>query len=160
MTLYRKIAVALAGMLMLAAGAALAQVPQYGSNVNLEQAKKILVAAEANARSSNLPMAIAIVDTAGMLVAFTKMDGTQYGSIDVSQFKASTAAKFRRPTKAFQDGVAAGGAGLRLLTLGVSAVEGGVPIMDGGKIIGAVGVSGGTSEQDGAVAAAGLAGMK
>jgi uncharacterized protein GlcG (DUF336 family) len=105
-------------------------------------------------------MAIAIVDTAGMLVAFTRMDGTQYGSVRVSQEKAVTAAQFRRPSKAFQDGVAGGGAGLRLLTLGVSAVEGGVPIMDGGRIIGAIGVSGGSAEQDGVVAAAGVAGMK
>lgn len=160
MKLYRNIAGALMSILMLAAGNAFAQAPQYGNNVNSEQAKKILAAAEANARSSNLPMAIAIVDTAGILVAFTRMDGTQYGSVRVAQEKAVTAAQFRRPTKAFQDGVAGGGAGLRLLTLGVSAVEGGTPIMDGGRLIGAIGVSGGTAEQDGVVAAAGLAGMK
>jgi glc operon protein GlcG len=150
------LALALSGF----AAIALAQVPQYGSNVTQDQAKKLLAAAEANARSSNLPMAIAIVDTAGMLVAFTKMDNTQYGSVRVSQEKAVSAAQFRRPTKAFQDGVAGGGAGLRLLTLGVSAVEGGLPITVDGKIIGAIGVSGGSAEQDGVVAAAGLAGLK
>ena len=137
--------------------AAQAQVPQYGANVNHEQARKAMAAALADARRQNLPMAIAIVDTAGQLVAFERMDNTQTGSIAVSQDKAVSAAMFRRPTKVFQDGVAGGGAGLRFLGLrGASPVEGGVPLTIDGKIIGAIGVSGGSSEQDGVVAKAGV----
>jgi uncharacterized protein GlcG (DUF336 family) len=132
-------------------------VPQYGTNVNLDQARRAIAGAMAEARRINVPMAIAVVDTSGRLVAFEKMDNTQTASIDVAQDKAVSAAIYRRPTKAFQDGVAAGGAGLRILTLrGASAVEGGLPLTDGGRIIGAIGVSGGSAEQDGVVAAGGV----
>ncbi len=138
------------------AGVALAQVPQYGANVNAEQARKGLAAALAEARKLNIPMAVAVVDTAGQLMAFERMDNTQIGSVAVSQDKAVSAALYRRPTKAFQDVLAAGGAGLRVLTLrNANAVEGGVPMVVDGKIIGAIGVSGGTAEQDGVVAKAG-----
>ena len=138
-----------------------AQVPVYGINVNLEQAKKVLVAAEANARSQKLPMAIAIVDTSGQLVAFTRMDNTQTASTEIAQDKAKSAAMLRRTTKVLQDGLAQGGANLRFLGLRYAVpIEGGVPITLDGKIIGAVGVSGGSSEQDGVVAAAGLAALK
>jgi glc operon protein GlcG len=143
-----------------AAGVTLAQVPQYGTSVNHEQARKAVAAAAAEARKMNLPMAIAVVDTAGQLVAFERMDNTQTGSIGVSQDKAVSAAMFRRPTKVFQDVVAGGGAGLRVLTLrGANAVEGGVPLTVDGKIIGAIGVSGGTSDEDGVVAKAGAAAL-
>jgi glc operon protein GlcG len=139
------------------AATAQAQVPQYGVNVNLEQARKAIAGAVVNAKSQNLPMAIAVVDTAGQLVAFERMDNTQFGSIAVSQDKADSAALYRRPTKVFQDVLAAGGVGLRVLTLrGANAVEGGLPIVIEGKIVGAIGVSGGSSEQDGVVAKAGL----
>ena len=87
-------------------GAALAQVPpppQYGASVNHDQARKAIAAAIADARKQNLPMAVAVVDTAGMLVAFERMDNTQSGSTAVAQDKAVSAAMFRRPTKAFQD---------------------------------------------------------
>jgi glc operon protein GlcG len=138
-------------------GTAQAQVPQYGANVNHEQARKALAGAIAEARKQNLPMAVAIVDNAGQLVAFERMDNTQTGSIGVSQDKAASAAMYRRPTKVFQDVLAAGGVGLRVLTLrGANAVEGGVPLMVDGKIIGAIGVSGGSSEQDGVVAKGGI----
>lgn len=143
------------------AGIAFAQVPQYGANVTLDQAKKLIAAGAAEARKNNWPVAIAVVDNAGMLVAFEKMDNTQTASVLVSQDKASSAAMYRRPTKVGQDGVAGGGAGLRLLNLrGMSVVEGGLPIVVDGRIIGGIGVSGVTSEQDGVVAAAGLAGLK
>ena len=143
--------------LLLASGAALAQVPQYGANVNLEQARKVLAGAIAEARKMNIPMAVAIVDTAGQLVAFDRMDNTQTASVAVAQDKAVSAAMYRRPTKVFQDVLAAGGVGLRVLTLrGANAVEGGLPITVDGKIIGAVGVSGGSSDQDGVVAKGGL----
>ncbi len=136
-------------------------VPQYGPNVTHEQARKAIAAAVADARKQSLPMAIAVVDTAGQLVAFERMDNTQTGSVAVSQDKAVSAAMFRRPTKVFQDVVAAGGAGLRILTLrGANAIEGGVPLAVDGKIIGAIGVSGGSAEQDGVVAKAGVDGMK
>ena len=149
--------------LLFLSGTAQAQapVPQYGTNVTHEQARKAIAAAVVEARKQNLPMAIAVVDTAGLLVAFERMDSTQYGSVAVSQDKASSAALYRRPTKVFQDVLAAGGAGLRVLTLrGANAVEGGVPLMTDGKIIGAIGVSGGSAEQDGVVAKAGIDGMK
>jgi len=141
---------------LLAAACATAQVPQYGPNVTLDQAHKAIAGALAEARKINVPMAIAVVDTAGQLVAFERMDNTQTGSIAVSQDKAVSAAMFRRPTKAFQDAVAGGGAGLRILTLrGANAVEGGLPITVDGKIVGGIGVSGGSAEQDGVVAKGG-----
>jgi glc operon protein GlcG len=146
--------------LCLFATVAQAQVPQYGTNVTHEQARKAVAAAVADAKKQNLPMAIAVVDTAGNLVAFERMDNTQTGSIGVAQDKAVSAALFRRSTKVFQDALAGGGAGLRILTLrGANAVEGGVPLTADGKIIGAIGVSGGSAEQDGVVAKAGLDGM-
>ena len=146
-----------AASLLCAASAAQAQVPQYGININLEMARKVIAAAVVDSRRQNLPMAIAVVDTAGQLVAFERMDNTQTASIAVSQDKAVSAAMYRRPTKVFQDVLAAGGVGLRVLTLrGANAVEGGLPLIVDGKIIGAVGVSGGTSDQDGVVAKAGV----
>ena len=144
-----------------AAGLAHAQIPQYGPNVTLEQAKKILAAGEAESKKNNWPMAIAVVDTAGGLVAFAKMDGTQTASVMVAQDKAVSSAIYRRPSKAFQDGLAKGGDGWRILTLrGASAVEGGVPLYADGKIIGAVGVSGATADQDGVVAKAAAEALK
>ena len=141
-------------------GAAQAQVPQYGANISHEQARKALAGAIADARKQNLPMAVTVVDNAGQLVAFERMDNTQTASIAVSQDKAVSAAIYRRSTKVFQDALAAAGAGLRILTLrGASAVEGGLPIMLDGKVVGGIGVSGGSAEQDGVVAKAGLDGM-
>lgn len=135
-------------------------VPQYGETVNLEQARRAIAAAVAEARRINVPMAIAVVDTSGNLVAFEKMDNTQTASILVAQNKAVSAAVYRRPTKVFQDALAAGGANLRILTLpNANAVEGGVPLTQGGRITGAIGVSGGSPDQDSAVAAGGVAGI-
>ena len=139
------------------AGTAQAQVPQYGVNISHEQARKALAGAIAEARKQALPMAVAVVDNAGQLVAFERMDNTQTGSTLVAQDKASSAAMFRRPTKAFQDVVAGGGAGLRILMLrGANGIEGGLPLTMDGKIIGGIGVSGGTGEQDGSVAKGGV----
>ncbi|HVQ02390.1 MAG TPA: heme-binding protein [Burkholderiaceae bacterium] len=153
-TLFR-FAAAAASCLLLAASA-MAQVPQYGANVSLDQAKKAIAAGQAEARKNNWPVAIAIVDNAGQLVAFEKMDNTQTASVEVAQDKAVSAAIYRRTTKVVQDGLAAGGAGLRLLGLrGMSPVEGGIPLFIDGKIVGGIGVSGVTSEQDGMVAKAG-----
>ena len=130
----------------------------YGPNVSLDQASRIARAAEEAARQRRFTMAFAVVDTSGELVLFHKMDGTQYGSVVVAQEKARTAARFKRPTKAFSDSVAGGRAAV-LSIPGVIAIEGGTPIIVGGRIVGALGVSGGTSEQDGEIAAAALAKM-
>ena len=131
--------------------------PSYGFSIDLEAAKKVAAPALAEARKNNWAMAVAIVDPAGDLVYFEKMDDTQGGSALVAVDKARSAARFKRPTKAFQDTLAAGGDGLRVLGLrGVVPVEGGVPIVIGGKIVGAIGVSGGTSPQDGQCARAGV----
>ena len=144
-------------LLFTASSAALAQVPQYGANVNVETARKLIAGAVAEARKIGVPMAIAVVDTSGQLVAFERMDNTQTASTAIAQDKASASAMYRRPTKALQDVLAAGGVGLRVLTLrGATSVEGGVPITVDGKILGAIGVSGGSSEQDGVVAKGGL----
>lgn len=141
--------------------AAQGQPAMYGPSVTLDQAKTVAAAAIAEARKNQWTMAIAIVDPSGTLVYFEKMDDTQLGSVDVAQAKARSAARFKRPTKAFQDALAAGGEGWRILSLeGAVAVEGGVPLVVGGKIIGAIGASGGTSQQDGVTAAAGIATLK
>jgi len=147
--------------LVFAAGLVHAQVPQYGPNVNLEQARKAIAGAEAEARKNGWPMAITVVDNSGVLVAFAKIDNTQTASVGVSQDKAVSAATYRRPTKVFQDVLAKGGEGWRVLSLrGASAVEGGLPLVLDGKVIGGIGVSGGTADQDGVVAKAGADAMK
>jgi glc operon protein GlcG len=157
----RKMAALAAGAAAFAAGIAQAQVPQYGPNVTLEQARKLIASGGAEARKNNWPVAIAVVDNAGMLVAFEKIDNTQNGSVMISQDKAVSAAMLRRPTKVIQDALAAGGAGLRFLGLRyASPVDGGLPIIVEGKVIGGIGVSGVTSEQDAMVATAGLAALK
>ena len=153
---------------LFAAAAALAcampaasQTMSYGPNINIETAKKIAAPAIAEARKNNWNMAIAIVDTGGDLVYFEKMDDTQVGSVQVAQSKARSAARFKRPTKAFQDALAAGGEGLRILAIdGAIPVEGGIPLVSGGKIVGAIGASGGTSQQDGVVAQASVNALK
>jgi uncharacterized protein GlcG (DUF336 family) len=132
-----------------------AQVPPYGTAINLEQARKAIAAGQAEARKNNWPVAIAVVDNHGFLVAFEKMDNTQTASVQIAIDKAASAAMYRRPTKVFQDMVAGGGAGTRVLNLrGASALEGGLPIVIGGRIVGGVGVSGVNSDQDGVVARA------
>src|SRR5688572_2072995 len=150
-----------AAALVMSAAAADAQTMSYGPSINLDTAKKVAAPAIAEARKSQLTMVVAIVDTAGDLVYFERMDDTQVGSTGVAIDKARSAARFKRPTKAFQDALAAGGEGLRILALqGAVPVDGGVPLVMGGKIVGAIGVSGGTSAQDGQVAAAGVAALK
>jgi glc operon protein GlcG len=124
-------------------------VTAYGLPITLEMAKKIAPAALAEARKNGWTMAVAVVDTHGELVYFERMDNTQLGSVAIAQAKARAAARFKRPTKAFQDMLAAGGDQLRVLGLeGAVPVEGGFPLVMDGKIVGAVGVSGGTSPQD------------
>ena len=143
-----------------AAQAQQAAPPSYGETISLEMAKKVADAAEAEAKKNNWNMAISVVTPSGDLVYFRRMDDTQFASTAISQHKAKAAAAFKRPTKAFEERIGGGGMGLTALTLdGVIASEGGVPISVGGKIIGAIGVSGATSAQDGQTAAAGIAAM-
>ena len=139
-----------------------AQLPNpYGTAINLDSARKVATAAIAEARKNQWNMAIAIVDPAGELVYFEKLDGTQAASVNIAIDKARSSARFKRPTKALQDVLATGGAGLRMLALdGAVPVEGGVPILMDAKIVGAVGVSGGTSQQDNEVATAAAAAVK
>ena len=152
----------LAALVALIASPAFAQLPNpYGTSINLENARKIAALSIAEANKNNWKMAIAIVDISGDLVLFEKIDGTQAASVLIAQDKARSAARFKRPTKALQDVLAAGGAGLRLLALeGAVPVEGGLPIIMDGKIVGAIGASGGTSEQDGQTAKAGADSVK
>jgi len=135
--------------------------PPYGAEISLDMAKKAIAAAEAEAKKNNWFMNIAVVGPSGALVHFSRMDNAQYASIVISQHKARTAATFRRPTKAFQDGLAANPANIYLLTLDdVIASEGGIPIVVDGKIIGAIGCSGGTGQQDGQSCQAGVNALK
>jgi uncharacterized protein GlcG (DUF336 family) len=133
------------------------EVLAYGPSITLENAKKAAVPALAEAARNHWTMAIAIVDPSGNLVYYEKMDNTQLGSADVAIDKARSAARFKRPTKAFQDAVAAGGAEIRFLSIhGMVPLEGGLPLLMDGKIVGAIGVSGGTSAQDAQCAQAGV----
>jgi glc operon protein GlcG len=128
----------------------------YGAPLGLEAAKKVMAAAEAEAVKNNWAMAIVILDSTGHMVMLHKLDNTQYGSLMAAEDKAHSAINYRRPSKVFEDLVAQGGIGLRSLALrGASPLEGGIPINADGKIVGAIGVSGGTSVQDGQVAKAG-----
>ncbi len=135
--------------------------PEYGAPISLGDAKRVMAAAEAEAIANQWPMVIAIVDSTAHLAMLYKMDNAQLGSVDVAQAKAVTALKFRRETKVFQDAIAGGGVGLRVLAMpGLTPLEGGAPIFKDGKIIGAIGVSGMLSTQDAQVAAAGVNALK
>jgi uncharacterized protein GlcG (DUF336 family) len=135
--------------------------PAYGQSITLDQAKKAVAAAEDEAKKNNWGMNIAVVGPSGHLVHFSRLDTAQFASVDIAQHKARTAATFRRPTKVFQDALAANPANVYLLTLdGIIASEGGIPIIADGKLIGAMGCSGGTGQQDGQVCQAGVNALK
>jgi glc operon protein GlcG len=135
--------------------------PPYGSPITLEQAKKVMAGAEAEAKKNNWNVVMVVLDSGGNLVMLQRMDGAQFGSIEVAKDKAYSAVAFRRPTKAFDDALAQGGANLRILRLpGASPLEGGIPIVVDGKLIGAVGVSGVTSAQDAQIGRAGIDNLK
>ena len=148
---------ALSAVLALACYGASAQLPNpYGLPINLEAAKRIADAAVADAQRRGFRMAVAVTDTNGDLVYFEKMDATQIASVPVSINKAISATVYKRPTKKFQEVLAAGGDGLRVLRLDrAMPVEGGLPLLVDGKIIGAIGCSGDTSANDGLVCQAG-----
>ncbi len=133
----------------------------YGAPITFEAAKKAMAAAEAEAVKNGWPMAIVILDSTGHTVMLHKLDNTQYGSLAAAEDKARSAFNFRRPSKVFEDLLAQGGIGLRVLNLrGAYPIEGGIPIVVDGKIVGAIGVSGGTAPQDGQVAKVGADAMK
>ena len=135
--------------------------PAYGSAITLEQAKKVVAAAEAEARKNKWNVYIVVVDSSTNLVLMQRMDDAQLGSLNVAQKKAYTAAAFKRSTKVFEDGIASGGVGMRVLGNDqVMPIEGGLPIIVNGKVIGAIGVSGVTSQQDGIIAKAGAEALK
>lgn len=132
----------------------------YGTPLSLSNAKRMMQAAEAEAERNQWPMVIAIVDSTGHLLMLHRFDQAQYGSVLVAQQKAQTALDFRRPTKVFEDAIANGGVGVRIVSMSnVIALEGGLPIIVDGKIIGAIGVSGMQSGQDAQVARAALSAL-
>ena len=154
-----KALVALSAVLALAGPAAAQDRPSYGPQITLDMAKKMSVAAVAEAQKNKWNVAIAIVDNHGFLVYYERLDDTQTASPGIAVEKARTAAMFRRPSKVFEDVVGKG----RVAVLGLpgaTPITGGLPIMSGGKVIGGIGVSGVTSEQDEQIARAGLDGMK
>lgn len=136
-------------------GAAAQERPPYGQAIGAEQAKKIAAGAVAESKKNNWRMAIAIVDNHGFLVYYERMEDTQTASVQIAVDKAKSAAMYRRPTKAFEDGIAKGRVALLGLP-GALPIEGGLPIIADGKVIGAIGVSGANSDQDAQAAAAGL----
>ena len=140
---------------LFAATAAAQERPPYGPDITVEMAKKIAAGVVAESKKNNWRMAISIVDNHGFPIYFERMDDTQTASVQIALDKAKAAAMFRRPTKAFEDGIAKGRVALLGLT-GATPIEGGVPIMVGGKVIGGIGVSGANSDQDAAAAMAGL----
>jgi glc operon protein GlcG len=128
----------------------------YGSPIDLSDAKKVAAAAEAEALQNGWAVVICIVDSTGHIVLMEKLDQAQYGSIEIARAKAETALDFKRPTKVFEEGIAQGGIGVRCLSMhNVCALEGGIPLMRDGKIIGAIGVSGVKTTEDAQVANAG-----
>ncbi len=130
--------------------------PEYGPPISLELAKKVMAAAEAEAAANNWAVAIVIVDSGANPVMLHKLDQTQLSSMDLAQAKAETAVSYKCPTRLWQDLLASGGEELRLITMkSIIALEGGIPLIIDGKIIGAIGVSGVFPMQDSQVAAAG-----
>lgn len=131
----------------------------YGPSISIDNAKKVAAAAVAEARKMNLPVSIAITDTAGLLVYFERMDGTFVGSINVAMGKSRSAAQFRRPTNVFADRLKAGDTYLLSLE-GAVLVPGGFPIVMDGKIVGGIGTSGGSGDQDTSISRAGVEALK
>jgi glc operon protein GlcG len=129
----------------------------YGLSISLEQAQAVIQAAVAEARKRNWKMNVAVADSGGNLVAFQRMDGAMLASIQIAEHKARAAVTFRRPTKIFEDGVQLMHLNYLLAFDGIIASRGGIPLIDQGKIIGAIGCSGGTDSQDEVVSEAGAA---
>ena len=151
---------AVAGLAALSLQAAAQTPPPYGLSISIDQAKKAMVAAEAEARTNNWQVVISIVDTGGHLVMLQRLEA-QNASVDIATGKARTAVNFRRPTAALENSLAANGSALRILAVpGVMPLQGGLPIVVDGKIIGGIGVSGVLATQDEMVAKAGIDAIK
>ena len=153
--------------LLLAAGAQaqtppFAPAPDYGIPINNEQARDAAAAALAEAKKNNWRMAVAVVDPGGYLIYFERLDGTQNASVLLAQAKARTSALYRRASKVFADQFAAGNTGFMSFPNDARPIasEGGIPIILNGKLIGAIGASGGTGQQDGVAATAGANAVK
>ena len=127
----------------------------YGRPISLEQAQAVIHAAVAEAKKRNWKMNVAVADSGGNLVAFQRMDGAMLASIQIAQHKARAAVTFRRPTKVFEDAVQLMHLNYLLAFDGIIASRGGIPLIDQGVIIGAIGCSGGTDSQDEVVSRAG-----
>jgi glc operon protein GlcG len=147
-----------ASLALITASAAAQQRPDYGTPVTIDQAKKIAAGVVAECMSNKWNVAVAIADTHGSLVYFERIENTQTASVDVAILKARAAATYRRPTRAFADAIKKSGPAVMTLP-GIVASPGGVPIFVEGKVIGAVGVSGVTGDQDEQCAKAGLSAM-
>jgi uncharacterized protein GlcG (DUF336 family) len=157
----RFLSMVIATVVLFAAASASAQAPPaYGPPITLDQAKKAMAGAEAEAKKNGWPVVIVILDSGGNLVMLQRLDNAQWGSVEIAKDKARSAVALRRPTKVFQDLIAQGGANLRLLNIGYSVLEGGIPIMADGKVIGSIGVSGVTSQQDAQIGQAGIDALK
>jgi uncharacterized protein GlcG (DUF336 family) len=128
----------------------------YGAPISLQKAEDVIHAAVAEAAKRGWPLNIAVVDSGGHLVTFARMDGAQLASIAIAEHKARASAKFRRPTRFFEEAVQRGIAYIATLD-DIVASRGGIPLIDDGKLIGAIGCSGGTGSQDEVVCAAGAA---
>lgn len=131
--------------------------PHYGPPISLELAKKVAAAAEAMAQSKGWPVVIAIVDSTSHLALLHRLDQANLASVPIAQRKAETAVRFRRPTKEFEEIVNGGGTRVLSIASEVVALEGGLPLLKDGLVIGSIGVSGMSSPEDGEVAAAGAA---
>jgi uncharacterized protein GlcG (DUF336 family) len=135
--------------------------PPYGPPIGIENARKVMAAAEGEASKNNWAVVIAIIDSGGHIVMLHRRDDVQLSSIEISQGKAKTALLFKRPSKVLDDAISSGGPGLRFLALkDIVPLEGGLPLMLDGKIVGAIGVSGVLSSQDAQVARAGVDALK
>src|SRR5262245_48367898 len=130
--------------------------PEYGPPLTLEQAKKAMAGAEAEAVKNQWGVVIVIVDPGGHPLMMQRLDNVQWGSVTIAHEKAKSAVALRRPTKALQELIGQGGANLRLLTIPYSVLEGGIPIVVNGKVAGGIGVSGVTSQQDAQIGQAGI----
>ncbi|MEJ0047530.1 MAG: heme-binding protein [Rhodospirillales bacterium] len=162
----KKLSVAILGAALVAAVSSLAQSPTpapnpldkvpdnmpfdipYGAPISLDRAEALINAAVAEAKKHNWKMNVAAVDSGGNLVAFARMDGAQLASIQISEHKARAAVTFRRETVTFENGIQVGGLHYVTTLDGVIASRGGIPLVEGGKLIGAIGCSGGTGSQD------------
>jgi len=132
----------------------------YGPAINAQKAQAAIAAAVAEASKRGWALNIAVVSPGGSLVAFLRMDNAQLASVSIAEHKARTAARYRRPTKVFEDAVVKAGLNYILTLDDVIASRGGIPLIEGGKMIGAIGVSGGTGSQDEVIAKAGAALIK